>query len=328
VTIVGSPTLAGDLPVTRVDFSCRLPVVTQNPDTLPAVQGAFITFPAGQLSNDPNGAMVVGQNGFATTVPPILFGGGGGFYDRAVRRWVPASPAGTLADGSAYAYVSYDGAFVARVVNVASGHVRSFGLGSLDRPEVVDFASSGIFLYSPSALGGPGEGVWLVNPTTGSVTQVAAVNRVWTVRDGKAWVARLDPRDKTVWAPTELAPADSLVQVDLATGAETQWFYRAGAYPWMVGFVSGRPLIAVNSASGQLEIRLIDQPGSEGKLLYSGSLVFDGYFQNYQGDGDRIWLGGEGGIYLYRPDRGIQRVFAYDARSGSGRDIHPGGICL
>jgi hypothetical protein len=96
----------------------------------------------------------------------------------------------------------------------------------------------------------------------------------------------------------------------------------------MVGLVSGRPLIAVTSVSGQSEIRLIDQPGSDGKLIYSGNLVFDGYFQNYQGDGDRIWLGGEGGIYLYRTDRALQRVFDYDAKSGSGRDIHPGGICL
>ena len=323
-----SPTLAGDLPVTTVDFSCRLPVVTSNQDVLRGVQGAFITFPSGHLANDPNGTMVAGENGFATAAPPVLFGGGGGFYDRAKKRWVPASPAGTLPDGSAYAYVSFSGTLVARVVDVASGDVRSFGLGSLDRPEVVDFAAGGVFLYSPSAIGGPGEGVWLMNPTTGSVTQVAAVHRVWTVRDGKAWVARLDPRDTTVGTPSEIQPADSLAQVDLATGAETQWFYRAGAYPWMVGLVSGRPLIAVSSGNGQSEIRLIDRPGSDGKLIYSGNLVFDGYFQNYQGDGDRIWLGGEGGIYLYRPDRGIQRVFAYDARNGSGRGIYPGGICL
>jgi hypothetical protein len=130
---------------------------------------------------------------------------------------------------------------------------------------------------------------------------VAAVHRVWAVRDGKAWVARLDPRDKTEWPSVEIAPANSLVQVDLTTGAETEWFYRAGAYPWMIGLASGRPLIAVGSASGQSEIRVLDQPGSDGKLIYSGNLMFDGYFQNYQGDGDRIWLGGEGGIYLYRP---------------------------
>ena len=96
----------------------------------------------------------------------------------------------------------------------------------------------------------------------------------------------------------------------------------------MIGFASGRPLIAVPGSSGRTEIRLVDEPASDGQLIYSGTLAFDGYFQNYQGDGDRIWLGGEGGIYLYRPDRGLQRVFAYGARNGSGRDIHPGGFCL
>jgi hypothetical protein len=303
-------------------------VVKWNPEVLPALQGGFITFPAGQLADDPNGRMVVRGNGYATTVSPVLSGGGGGFYDRAAKRWVPASPAVTAADGSAYAYVTSNGTFVAHIVDVSSGNVRSFELPSLDRPAVVDFGTRGVYLYSPSAIGGPGEGVWLLNPTTGSVTQLAAAHRVWAVRDGKAWVARLDPRDKTVWPPGEIQPADSLAQVDLATGAETEWFYRAGAYPWMIGLASGRPLIAVGSMSGQSEIRLIDQPGSDGKLIYSGNRQFDGYFQNYQGDGDRIWLGGEGGIYLYRPDRALQRVFAYDAKSGSGRDIHPGGICL
>jgi hypothetical protein len=323
---VSSPTPAGDLPVTRVDLSCRLPVVTWNPDVLPAEQGAFITFPAGQLANDPNGAMVVRESGFATTVQPVLYGDGGGFYDRAAKRWVPASPAATLSDGSAYAYVTADSS--AQIVDVASGSVRTFGLKALDRPAVLDFNARGVYLYQPSAIGGPGEGVWLLNLTTGSVTQVKAVHQLWAVLDGKAWVGRLNPQDKTVWPPVEIQPADSLAQVDLATGAETEWFYRAGAYPWMVGLVSGRPLIAVSSVSGQREIRLIDQPGSDGKLIYSGDLVFGGSFQNYQGDGDRIWLGGEGGIYLYRPDRGLQRVFAYDARSGSGRAIYPGGFCL
>ena len=95
----------------------------------------------------------------------------------------------------------------------------------------------------------------------------------------------------------------------------------------MIGFASGRPLIDVVGSDGQSEVRLIDQPRSGGKVLYSGSLVFDGYFQHYQGDGDRIWLGSERGIYLYRPDRGFQKVFGYNATPGSGGDIRPAGIC-
>ena len=324
---ISSPTPAGDLPVARVAFSCRLPVVTVNPG-VPGLQGGFITFPAGQLADDPNGTMLprASHNDYATNVSPVLYGGGGVFYDRAAMRWVPASPAATLADGSAYAYVTTDS--TAQIVDVASGNVRTFDLKSLDRPAILDFDTRGVYLYSPSAIGGPGEGVWLLNPTTGSVTQMRAVHRLWAVHDGKAWVARLDPRDKTVWPQMEIAPADSLVQVDLATGTETEWFYRAGSYPWMIGFASGRPLIAVVGSHGQSEVRLIDQPGSDGTLVYSGSLVFDGYFGHYQGDGDRIWLGSERGIYLFRPDWGFHKVFAYNAAPGSGGDILPAGLCL
>ena len=323
------PTVAGDLLVAKVDFSCQLPVITVKPGIGgPVMQGGFVTFPSGQLADDPSGTMLPREDphtDYATTASPVLYGEGGGFYDLAAKRWVPASPAATLADGSAYAYVTTDS--MAQIVDIASGSIRTFDLRSLDRPDVLDFDSRGVYLYSPSAIGGPGEGVRLLNRTTGSVTRVRTVHRVWAVRYGKAWVARFDPRDKTVWPGMEIQPANSLAQVDLATGAETEWFYRAGAYPWMIGFASGQPLISVSGRNGQSEVRLIDRPGSGGKLVYSGSLEFDGYFENYQGDGDRIWLGSERGIYLYRPDRGFQKVFAYGAAPGSGGDIHPAGFC-
>ena len=329
-TPIASPPVAGDLPVTKVDFACRLPVLTVAPGVgSPPLQGGFISFPGGEYAADPNGTMSargLPHDDYATNISPVLYGDGGGFYDRAAKRWVPAAPAATLPDGSAYAYVTVDS--TAQIVDVASGNVRSFPLRGLDRPAVLDFDARGVYLFSPSAIGGPGEGVWLLNPTSGAVTQVAVVHRVWAVRDGKAWAARLDPRDQTVWPAMEIAPADSLVEVDLGTGTETEWFYRAGAYPWMLGFASGRPLVGVADSAGRTEVRLVDQPGSDGKLIYSGNLAFDGSFLEYQGDGDRIWLGSPRGLYLYRPDRGLQKVFAYNAAPGSGGDMRPAGVCL
>jgi hypothetical protein len=326
---VASPGLAGDLPITGVDFSCRLPVVTIDPNSPgPPVRAGFISFPSGRFVEDPNGAMI--QRGapnydIATIASPVLYGGGGGFYDRAAKRWVPTSSASTLADGSAYAYVTAGS--IANIVDVASGKVRSFSLGPIDRPEVLDFNADGVYLDSPSAIGGPGEGVWLLHPNNGTLTKVGDVHRVWAVRDRKVWVARLDPGDQSAWPPMEIQPADSLAQVDLATGAETRWFYRAGAYPWMIGIASGRPLISVLGSSGQNEVRVLDSPGSDGTLVYTGSLVFDGYFQNYQGDGDRIWLGSERGIYLFRPNHGLQKVFSPNLVPNTGSNIQPGGFC-
>ncbi len=325
-----TPSLApGDLPVSSVDFSCSLPVVTRGNDgSGVTLQGGFISFPSGRLTHDPNGIMQsrYPQNDTATTATPILYGTGGAFYDLAAKQWVPALPPQSTADGSAYAYVTP--ASLANVVNVASGGVRIFDLHSLDRPAVEDFGARGVYLVSPSALGGPGEGVWLLDPGNGSVTQLRAVHRVWAVRDGKAWVARLDPRDKTAWPAMEIAPADSVAQLDLATGTETEWFYRAGAYPWMIGLSSGRPVISVVGSGGQGEIRLLDKPGSDGELIYSGSLVFDGYMGNIQGDGERTWIASAHGIYLYRPSHGFQKVFAFEGDPYTATQIQPAGFCL
>jgi hypothetical protein len=256
----------------------------------------------------------------------VLYGTGGAFYDRAAKRWVPALPPQSTADGGAYAYVTT--ASVANLVTVASGGVRSFDLHSLDRPAVEDFGAGGAYLVSPSAIGGPGEGVWLLDPADGSVTQLRTVHQVWAVRDGMAWVARLDPRDKTAWPAMEIAPADSVVQIDLATGTETEWFYRAGAYPWVIGLSGGRPVISVTGSGGQGEIRLLDRPGSDGQLIYSGSLVFNGYIGNIQGDGERTWIASTHGIYLYRQSHGFQKVFAYESDPYTAKSIQPAGFCL
>src|SRR5260370_11462592 len=132
---------------------------------------------------------------YATTVSPVLYGDGGGFYDRAAKRWVPASPAATLADGSAYAYVTADSR--AQIVDVASGTVRTFELKPLDRPAVLDFNTRGVYLYQPSGMGDPADGVWVLNLKTGAGTQVRAGHRLWAVLDGKPWGAGLDHQDKT-----------------------------------------------------------------------------------------------------------------------------------
>ena len=332
-----------DLPVTKVDFSCRLPVVTMvnrtGGDAGITFQGGFITLPAAQLTDDPAGTMRsrYPEEGFATTAAPVLIGSGGyPFYDRAQSRWVPVPPSQAEADGRTYSYVltalgtSLSKAYV---VNVASGGAQAFDLPTPERPSVADYSASGVYLLSQSAIGGPSQGVWLLNPATGNVTQLRNLGWVWAVRDGYAWVGRFDSQDKTVWPPMEIAPLNSLVRIDLATGAETTWFYQAGRYPWMMGLASrGRPVVAVGGPDGQ-EVRVITQPGSPGDAVYTDR--GGGFFNVVEGDGDRIWVGSATGIYLYRPDRGFQKVFSYSvdpstftcAPCRSQSVIEPAGFC-
>jgi hypothetical protein len=326
------PIALADLPVSKVDFTCRLPVVTSPAGSTPFItlHGGFITFPAAQLAQDAAGTMNYRNvNGdFATTANPALYGDGiVPFYDRAQSRWVPARARQALADGSAYAYTTYNsqtGLFTGFAVDVESGTSRSFKVPAATwDPYVADFGPAGVYIASASALGGPGGGVWLVDPVTGAIKQLRDLANVWMVRDGYAWVARFDSRDKTVWPPSELAPANSLVRVDLATGAESIWFYRAGVYPWLIDLDSaGRPVILLGGSQGN-QVLLVDHPGSQGQLVYAGAVQLD----YLQGDGERLWFGGSRGVYLYRPAQGFQKVFAYSADPATSDRIEPAGFC-
>src|ERR1700730_1758036 len=92
----------GDLPVSQVTFSCRLPIYLQtgyegSPDF--SRQGAFITFPAATMSIDPSGK-------------------DGGYFDRAFNRWVPVTREAVSPDGSHYAHVDTTGPWQLRIVEV------------------------------------------------------------------------------------------------------------------------------------------------------------------------------------------------------------------
>jgi len=327
-----SPIPTAGMPVTAVDFSCRLPAVTREGggDDF-TMQGGFLTFPAAQFTPDPRGRFNSRyfEGGLAGTASPVLYGiGGSPFYDRAQSRWVPVSAQQARADGGAYAYATVDSPatiVTVHVVTVATGADRTFRLALPRRLEVADYGVAGIYLTEPSALGGPGEGVWLLDPATGVVKKTWTIHRVWTVRDGYAWVARLDPRDKTQWQPSELPPADSVVRIDLRSGAEEVWFYRAGSYPWLTGFASGgRPVVTVTHPDDTYDVFLTTPNNQSGTLVYSGGLQFT----SVQGDGERLWLGREDGIYLYRPAAGLQKVFAYVVNPDFAPSIEPAGFCL
>src|SRR5690242_5446502 len=98
-----SPAPSRDLPVSRVDFTCRLPVVTNTNEFRFA--GGFISFPSGTYQADPNGAITGSPTGVSVTAAsPVLHGTGSSFYDLAMKRWLPAGVGQTSPDGRSYAY--------------------------------------------------------------------------------------------------------------------------------------------------------------------------------------------------------------------------------
>ncbi len=328
-----------DLPLTKVNFSCRLPVVRSSYlGTSPfTYSGGFITFPAATFAVDPAGGVSGSPQGgmVVTDASPKLYNGplqfGGPFYDRAERRWLPASASQVSPDGAFYAYGSFDPQHGdpgrIHIVNVSTATEKVFAASAANVDQgftVAEFSSAGIYLVATQVQRAPA-GAWLMNPVTGEIRALTQVASVLAIRNGSAWIRRVDPGDPSPPAPGKGTPSDSVVQVDLATGAQTIWFYRPGLQVELQGFDSGgRPVLAFFDPSAstiRFETRLIDGPGSPGIVLSAGQQTFSDVF----GDGNRLWLSGSTGIYLYTADRGLQKVFESNP---ANEGTIPVGSCL
>jgi hypothetical protein len=236
------------------------------------------------------------------------------FYDGAQARWVPAGSGQSTADGSSYAYTTWDPSqpdvAEVNVVKVASASDRSFkltmpvqGMGFT----VADFDSNGVLLLSNSFEQLP-EGVWAMDPSTGALRRLQQVGHVAGVRGGYAWAETIDPRDPS---PPHLrrsgTPSDSIVRVDLRTGASTVWFYRPGKQVDLSGFDSfAHPIVHVvdpNDTTGYVETWLAGDPSSPVRIVAGHQ-----FLGMPQGDGDRIWFSGLAGLYLYSPSSGLRKV--------------------
>jgi hypothetical protein len=324
-----------DLPLTPVDFSCRLPAVRV---TYPNFAGGFITMPAGSFAIDPRGGFTTDPNSgvVSTVASPSLNGDLAGlvlpFYDAAQARWVPAGSRQSTADGSSYAFATWDptqpDVAVVHIVDVASASDRAYkvampvqGMGF----DVADFDSNGVLLLSNGFEQLP-EGVWAMDPYTGALRRLLQVGHVAGVRGGYAWAASIDPRDPS---PPQLrrsgTASDSIVRVDLRTGASTVWFYKPGKQVDLSGFDSqAHPIVEVydpNDTTGYVETWLASSPASPVQIVAGHQ-----FLGVPQGDGDRIWFSGLAGVYLYTPGNGLRKVAAFD-NLASNQSITVVGVC-
>src|SRR5258708_28412258 len=95
--------IPGDLPLSSVSFTCRLPIFNSHDPS--AVKNAFISFPSRSVTIDPSG-------------------NGGFFFDRAFSKWLPVRREAVSPDGTHYASVLPDlkqGVSIVQIVDVASG---------------------------------------------------------------------------------------------------------------------------------------------------------------------------------------------------------------
>ncbi len=302
-----SPARTGDLPGSPVSFSCRLPISYSISIGASPTESAFIAFPSTSITVDPTGK-------------------GGGYFDRAFSRWLPVTREAVSPDGKHYAYVNLGDPdiFYVHVVDVVSGIDHALledanAAGISFSPFVLDYAAEGI--YISQGFESAGGGLWLVNPTTGSIGQVSTVGRVLASAGGGIfWTGEINPADPN---PVNTRSSrgtlpNQIDRLDLKTGSLTPWLYLPGSGLSVAGTdLRGRLLIVAEHAGDDPAAELlIANDATSHRLIQKWDVVYG--FRGGIADSHGVWFGSPVGIYLYSDALGLQKVSAHPGSPANG----------
>jgi len=218
----------GNMPTRSLD--CRLPVYAGPPGS-----GGFIVFPGGSFIADPTSSVTTPS---PTPTPTSQHGPGYGYsnpglsYDRAFSRWLPVPASWVSSDGSRYAYTAADGVYV---VNVANNTQTELGEGHAWY--IVTVQNQGVYAANPGIAG-----LWLL-PFSGTPRQITTAG-YWQA--GTALAAY-----GTVTSAVPSGASNSIIRLDLKTGATSDWFARPGTISQVTGFDGkGDPILSVSYING------------------------------------------------------------------------------
>jgi hypothetical protein len=286
-----------DLPLATTGFSCRLPIST------PDGQGAFISFPATTVTFDFTGKGLLSR--------------GGAYYNRAFSRWLPVPRQAVSPDGKQYAYTEPAPDQTKQpkihVVDVATGADRGFTTPSHEwfMPYgVLDYSTEGIYLFE--AYESPRFGLWLLNPSTGAMAGVAALDYIEGAGGNKIfWLGTVNPNDGHNIG-TMFQIADQIDRYNLADGTRVPWLYQPGKGIQMLAIdAAGHPIVeVVNTFTAEdLAVRLVLLLGPTAqRTIITAPDGFLGSFEQPIADSHGVWFGSPQGIYLYSDANGLQKV--------------------
>ena len=306
-----------DLPLTRVGFSCLLPVYRQGT----TIVDSFINFPANTVSVDPNG-----KNGM--------------YYDRVYSRWLPVPRAAVSPDGAGYVYIEigpeqdvfyihFVGVNATQTKNVAPIRESASAAGFGAPPQIFDYAADGIYLTQAFEHVWPG--IWRFQQPAGPISKLADVEvPELSAGSGIIWFGAVNPADPGPFSSRSSAGIfpDEVNRLDLKTGTRSQWLYRPGAGLYVLGVdLSGRPLIQVVTPGGggigradffnhsESEL-LLGMDSASQRSIYKGQLAET--LSAPIADSHGVWFGSDQGIYLYSDAGGLQKVSNEPGRPANG----------
>lgn len=287
-------------------LSCRLPIFTDiGPANQPAQVG-FLSVPDGSVTLGPAPAIPAGN--------PSSF-----YYDRAYSRWLPVGREAVSPDGRRYAYMSYQGAHsgVLTIVDVATGSIRTFD-ATPAQPQlfyvVLDYAKEGVYL-ALAFIEGPIQGLWLMDPNTGAIRQVADLFNIWRIEGSVVWLGTLNPADPNPMGGLGVSP-DSVDGFDIFTGVRTAWLYLPGKGVGVVAEdLAGHPIVQAGDTNADVELLLLTGPGTAEQIFQGSNLPWLGHAI---ADSHGVWFGSQSGIYLYSSTVGLRKISDQGGYPGNG----------
>lgn len=322
-----SPSPSAPLPsaAAGLGFSCRLPIYVVHAHDSPGPpqsQVGFLSLPDGKVALEPAPASPQDSQGTF-------------YYDRAFSRWLPVGRDLVSPDGSHYAYNEFplQGGSVIHIVDVATGDDKAFVTNTGSPPNFGALFYSRVGLYLYQGYEGPVRGLWLMDPNTGAIRQLADLrDYVEAITESAVWLGTTNPADPYQGPIGLVRPADGIDRFDLATGTRTQWLYLQGMGLYILGVdLVGHPIVlSWQAASNDFEARLLTGPG-QAQHMFNGTFPPDAgslsrptlQLLTAIGDSHGVWFGGLTGIYVYSPGFGLRRVFG-----STGLEANPGNGCI
>ena len=298
--------------ITPLPLDCRLPVYAGPPGS-----GGFVVFPGGSFIPDQSSSVTVPAT---SPTPPPVGGPGPGYgqpyglsYDRQLSRWLPVQPSQVSPDGARYAYAGTNGIYV---VNVASGTQSELGEGQ--NWTIVAVQTDAVYAGDPQA-----GGLWVL-PFSGTPRQITKVG-YWRVASKTAAYG-------TATSAVPSGASNVIQRLDLATGASSDWFTRAGTNSSITGLDGkGNPIINVGYLNGSGSEIWIATGTTSATAIAGYSPQYPGGFNSFNtpvADSHGIWFAGNygngygggnaSGLALYVPGSGFYWMSGYGAQLAGG----------
>ncbi len=289
-------------------MTCKLPVVTDK-------DAGWVSFPGGSYQTDPKANVTLAHS---SSFWPAKS------YDKAVERWLPVPRDQISPDGKHFAYADLppvDNSPV-HVADSSTGAARAFNPGTPPSDSswvALDYETEGVYLTAlPNGPAGL-VGLWLLDPSNGSVKQIDATHFWQYISAGGAWGTS---DALTGHGP---GPGSRLVRMDLKTGAIVSWYKRTDVEFTVAGADgSGHPILQVSKTSAPQLIVITAANAAAILFPAPGSAIPSlSNIVHPVTDTHGIWFGDIGGsVSLYTPSTGIKKL----AQIGSG-NVTAGGGC-